>query len=80
MPVTKVLTAGIGEADLRNIDVYRQRGGYKQWERAVRELKPADVLDLSREVGLAGSRRRSISHRSKMVVFAEGQISALSGL
>jgi len=44
--VTKVLTAGIGEANLRDLDVYRQRGGYKQWERAVRELKPADVLAL----------------------------------
>jgi len=54
MPVTKVLTAGIGEADLRNIDVYRQRGGYQQWERAVRELKPADVLDLAEKSTLRG--------------------------
>ena len=41
MPVTKVLTAGIGEANLRDINVYRERGGYKQWERAVRELSPS---------------------------------------
>jgi len=54
MPVTKVLTAGIGEADLRDIGVYRQRGGYRQWERAVRELKPADVLDLAEKSGLRG--------------------------
>jgi NADH-quinone oxidoreductase subunit F len=54
MPVTKVLTAGIGEADLRDIDVYRARGGYHQWERAVRELKPADVLDLAEKSGLRG--------------------------
>ncbi|MGC1760640.1 MAG: NADH-quinone oxidoreductase subunit NuoF [Candidatus Cybelea sp.] len=54
MPVTIVLTAGIGEADLRNIDVYRQRGGYQQWERAVRELKPADVLDLAEKSALRG--------------------------
>ncbi|HEY5257964.1 MAG TPA: NADH-quinone oxidoreductase subunit NuoF [Candidatus Baltobacteraceae bacterium] len=52
--VTKVLTAGIGEADLRDIDVYRKRGGYKQWERAVRELKPADVLALADKSGLRG--------------------------
>jgi hypothetical protein len=31
MPVTKILTAGIGEANLRDIEVYRARGGYKQW-------------------------------------------------
>ncbi|HEY2475719.1 MAG TPA: NADH-quinone oxidoreductase subunit NuoF [Candidatus Cybelea sp.] len=54
MPVTKVLTAGIGEVDLRSIDVYRQRGGYKQWERAVRELKPVDVLDLAEKSQLRG--------------------------
>jgi NADH-quinone oxidoreductase subunit F len=54
MPVTKVLTAGIGEADLRDIGVYRQRGGYKQWERAVRELKPQDVLDAADKSGLRG--------------------------
>jgi NADH-quinone oxidoreductase subunit F len=54
MPVTKVLTAGIGEVDLRDIGVYRGRGGYKQWERAVRELKPADVLDMCDKSGLRG--------------------------
>src|SRR5215469_5213498 len=54
MPVVKVLTDGIGEADLRSIDVYRERGGYRQWERAVRELKPADVLELADKSGLRG--------------------------
>jgi NADH-quinone oxidoreductase subunit F len=54
VPVTKVLTAGIGEADLRSLDVYRERGGYKQWERAVRELKPVDVLNLAEQSGLRG--------------------------
>ncbi len=54
MPVTKVLTAGIGEADLRSMDVYRSRGGYKQWERAVRELQPVDVLNLAEKSGLRG--------------------------
>ncbi|MGA8535095.1 MAG: NADH-quinone oxidoreductase subunit NuoF [Candidatus Tumulicola sp.] len=54
MPVTKVLTAGIGEADLRDIGVYRERGGYRQWERAVRELQPVDVLNLAEKSGLRG--------------------------
>ena len=53
MPVTKILTAGIGEANLRDIDVYRSRGGYKQWERAVRELKPVP-LDAAEKSGLRG--------------------------
>lgn len=54
MPVTKVLTAGIGEANLTDINVYRDRGGYKQWERAVRELKPADVLEACDKSQLRG--------------------------
>ncbi|HEY5341418.1 MAG TPA: NADH-quinone oxidoreductase subunit NuoF [Candidatus Aquilonibacter sp.] len=54
MPVTKVLTAGIGEANLRDIGVYRERGGYKQWERAVRELKPAEVMEACDKSGLRG--------------------------
>ncbi len=54
VPVTKILTAGIGEVDMRGIDAYRQRGGYQQWERAVRELQPVDVLDLAEKSGLRG--------------------------
>ncbi len=54
MPVTKVLTAGIGEADLRDIEVYRKRGGYKQLERAFKTMKPADVLEAADKSGLRG--------------------------
>jgi NADH-quinone oxidoreductase subunit F len=54
MPVTKVLTEGIGEVDMRGIDVYRRRGGYTQWERVVRELQPVDVLNLAEKSGLRG--------------------------
>jgi NADH-quinone oxidoreductase subunit F len=54
MPVTKVLTAGIGEANLRDINVYRERGGYQQWERAVRELTPAQVMEMCDKSGLRG--------------------------
>jgi NADH-quinone oxidoreductase subunit F len=54
MPVTKVLTAGIGEVDMRGIDAYRRRGGYRQWERAVRELQPSELLDLAEKSGLRG--------------------------
>jgi len=54
VPVTKILTDGIGEADLCDIAVYRQRGGYKQWERVVRELQPVEVLDIAEASGLRG--------------------------
>jgi NADH-quinone oxidoreductase subunit F len=34
--------------------VYRQRGGYKQFERALTAMKPADVLDAADKSGLRG--------------------------
>ena len=54
MPVIKVLTEGIGEVELRDIAVYRERGGYEQWKRALTALKPADVIDLVAKSGLRG--------------------------
>ena len=71
VPVTKVLTAGIGEVDMRGIDVYRQRGGYRQWERAVRELKPADVLEACDKSGLRGRGGAGFPTGPKVVVFAQ---------
>ncbi|MFZ1125768.1 MAG: NADH-quinone oxidoreductase subunit NuoF [Candidatus Baltobacteraceae bacterium] len=54
MPVVKVLTEGIGELNLRDIDVYRSRGGYEQWKRAVTSLQPAEIVDLTLKSGLRG--------------------------
>jgi NADH-quinone oxidoreductase subunit F len=54
MPVVKVLTDGIGEVNLRDIAVYRERGGYEQWKRAVTTLKPSDVTDITTRSGLRG--------------------------
>ncbi|MGP6159222.1 MAG: NADH-quinone oxidoreductase subunit F, partial [Vulcanimicrobiaceae bacterium] len=54
MPVVKVLTDGIGELNLRDIAVYRLRGGYEQWQRAVTSLQPAEIVDLTLKSGLRG--------------------------
>ncbi len=54
MPVVKVLTEGIGEFDLRDIAVYRERGGYVQWKRALTEMQPADIADITMRSGLRG--------------------------
>jgi len=54
MPVTKVLTDGIGEVNLRDIETYVARGGYAQWRRAVSTLTPADVQDVTNRSGLRG--------------------------
>ncbi|GAC1358435.1 MAG: NADH-quinone oxidoreductase subunit NuoF [Vulcanimicrobiaceae bacterium] len=52
--VTPVLMQGIGEADLTNIEVYRQRGGYKQLERACKELTSVQILEMTKASGLRG--------------------------
>ncbi len=54
MPVVNVLTEGIGEANLRDIDVYRARGGYEQWRRAVAELTPDAIAQMTSDSGLRG--------------------------
>ncbi|HMD02570.1 MAG TPA: NADH-quinone oxidoreductase subunit NuoF [Candidatus Baltobacteraceae bacterium] len=54
MPLVKVLTEGIGELDLRDIGVYRERGGYAQWKRAVTEMQPAEIVDITTKSGLRG--------------------------
>ncbi|MBV9402258.1 MAG: NADH-quinone oxidoreductase subunit F, partial [Candidatus Eremiobacteraeota bacterium] len=45
---------GIGEANLRDMSVYRDRGGYRQLERAFKEFTPAQLLDLAKASGLRG--------------------------
>jgi NADH-quinone oxidoreductase subunit F len=52
--ITPVLTKGIGELDLRDIDVYRAQGGYAQLERAFKELTPKDVADICSGSNLRG--------------------------
>jgi len=54
MPVVKVLTEGIGELNLRDIAVYRERGGYEQLRRAVTSMQPAELVDLVMKSGLRG--------------------------
>jgi NADH-quinone oxidoreductase subunit F len=54
MPVIKVLTDGIGEVNLRDIAVYRERGGYEQWRRAVTAMQPPELVDLVMKSGLRG--------------------------
>src|ERR1700722_14998528 len=48
------LTKGIGELDLRDIEVYRSTGGYAQLERGVKELGQQAVMDLATGSNLRG--------------------------
>jgi NADH-quinone oxidoreductase subunit F len=53
--IMRLLTDGIGEADLADIGVYRARGGYRAVEKALRTMTPAEV---SAEVMAANLRGR----------------------
>ncbi len=53
-PVVEVLTKGIGELNLRDIEVYKSTGGYAQLERAVKELGQKAVMDLAMGSNLRG--------------------------
>jgi len=50
----KVLTGNIHIPDLLNIDVYESVGGYQALRKAVREYKPAEVIDIVKQSGLRG--------------------------
>ncbi len=52
--ITPVLTQGIGELNLCDIEVYRAQGGYAQLERAFKELSPKDVADMCTGSNLRG--------------------------
>jgi NADH-quinone oxidoreductase subunit F len=54
MHLEKVLLAGIGELNLRDIDVYRAQGGYAQFQRAVTSMQPSEVIDATLKSGLRG--------------------------
>ena len=49
----KVLMKGIGELDLRSIDVYKAQGGYEMLQQAVR-MKPSEIVDIVSKSGLRG--------------------------
>jgi NADH-quinone oxidoreductase subunit F len=53
-PVTPVLTRGIGELNLHELEVYRSQGGYAQLERAVKELGQKGVMDIASGANLRG--------------------------
>jgi NADH-quinone oxidoreductase subunit F len=52
--ITPVLTAGIGERNLRDIAVYQADGGYEQLRRAVLEMTPKEVADICSASNLRG--------------------------
>jgi NADH-quinone oxidoreductase subunit F len=50
----RVLFKYIDNPDQHKIATYISTGGYKAWEKVLRELKPADVIDIVKRSGLRG--------------------------
>ena len=54
MAFEPVLTKGIGELDLADIEVYESQGGYQALRKALKEMTPAQVLEEVKASGLRG--------------------------
>ena len=54
MSMEKVLLRNIGVPDSHTLAVYQSRGGYRSWEKVVRELKPEQLIDEAKASGLRG--------------------------
>src|SRR5574342_1175631 len=50
----KLLLRNIGVPDSHTLAVYRSRGGYRSWEKAVREMKPEQLIEEVKASGLRG--------------------------
>ncbi len=50
----KVLLRNIGVTDSHSLAVYQSRGGYQSWEKVVRNMKPAELIEEVKSSGLRG--------------------------
>jgi NADH-quinone oxidoreductase subunit F len=50
----KILLRNIDLPDSHTLDVYRSRGGYASWDKVVRSMQPAQVIDEVKASGLRG--------------------------
>ena len=50
----KILLKNVGIPDSEKLETYRARGGYRALEKALRELKPAEITDAVKKSGLRG--------------------------
>src|SRR5579872_5810024 len=54
MDTRPVLMKGIGELNLRSIDVYKAQGGYEMLDRALKTMQPAEIVAMVDKSGLRG--------------------------
>jgi len=54
MSMEKLLLRNIGVTDSHTLAVYQSRGGYQSWEKVVRNMKPAELIEEVKASGLRG--------------------------
>jgi len=54
MTMEKLLLRNIGVTDSHTLAVYQSRGGYHSWEKVVRNMKPAELIEEVKASGLRG--------------------------
>ena len=54
MSMEKLLLRNIGVTDSHTLAVYQSRGGYRSWEKVVRNMKPAELIEEVKSSGLRG--------------------------
>jgi len=54
MSMEKLLLRNIGVTDSHTLAVYQSRGGYQSWEKVVRNMKPAELIEAVKASGLRG--------------------------
>jgi NADH-quinone oxidoreductase subunit F len=74
MPETRLLLRDADAPGLATIDGYRERGGYRALERAVREMEPTDVLEEIEESGLRGRGGAGFSMGTKGSFIPRGEM------
>ena len=54
MSMEKLLLRNIGVTDSHTLAVYQSRAGYRSWEKVVRNMKPAELIEEVKSSGLRG--------------------------
>ncbi len=49
--------------------MYKKHGGFKAFEKAVKEMKPDEVTEVVKASGLRGARRGGLSYGSEVVIY-----------
>ena len=71
---TRILLRHVDDADLRDIDVYRQHGGYETLRRAFRDMEPDEILKELEESGLRGRGGAGFSMGKKASFLPRGEM------